>query len=147
MAHGLEARSPFVDHELIEYLAAFPSFLKIRGSQLKYVLRQLAADYLPSPIVNRGKQGFMFPVAYWFRSGLYPFLKAYLPDSYFVRAGLFRREAVLRLLEDHQSGRIDNHVRLWMLLNLAVWHEIYIEQESPEALSERIKNLIVGQPS
>ncbi len=138
MAHGLEARSPFVDHELVEFMAAFPSHLKIRNRQLKYALRRLAADYLPAQIVNREKQGFMFPVAYWFRNELYPFLKAFLLDSYFVREGLFRKAAVLDLLEQHRASRADNHVRLWMLLNLAIWHELYIGQESPAALAEHL---------
>jgi asparagine synthase (glutamine-hydrolysing) len=138
MAHGLEARSPFVDHELIEYVAAFPHLLKIRGRQLKYVLRQLAENYLPPQIIRRGKQGFMFPVAYWFRNELYPFLRTSLLDSYFVREGLFRREQVVQLLEEHRHNRVDHHVRLWMLLNLSFWHQIYIEREDPTSLSDRI---------
>ena len=145
MAHGLEARSPFVDHELVEYMAAFPSHLKIRDRQLKYVLRKLAVDYLPSQIVNREKQGFMFPIAYWFRNELYPFLKTYLLESYFVRAGLFRKDTVLNLLEQHRNSRMDNHVRLWMLLNIALWHELYIEQKSPGLLAERIEALTSKQ--
>lgn len=128
MAHGLEARSPFVDHELVEYMATFPSQLKIRHHQLKYVLRRLAADYLPASIVSREKQGFMFPVAYWFRNELYPFLQSTLLESEFVQSGTFRREYVLKLLEEHRSSRIDHHVRLWMLLNVAVWHALYIQE-------------------
>jgi asparagine synthase (glutamine-hydrolysing) len=135
MAHGLEARSPFVDHELVTYMAAFPSHLKIRRRQLKYILRQLAADYLPPPILSRQKQGFMFPVAYWFRGELYPFLKTTLLESNFARSGLFRREYVSKLLEEHRRSRVDHHVRLWMLLNVAVWHALYIEEEAPETLA------------
>jgi asparagine synthase (glutamine-hydrolysing) len=138
MAHGLEARSPFVDHELVEYMARFPANQKIRGRQLKYVLRRMAAGYLPPAIVARGKQGFMLPVAYWFRDELFPLLHALLLDSHFVRAGLFRIEAVERLLEEHRGGRVDHHVRLAMLLNLVMWHEIYIERESPADLGARM---------
>lgn len=141
MAHGLEARSPFVDHELVSYMASFPSHLKIRGRQLKYVLRRVAADYLPAQIVSREKQGFMFPVAYWFRNELYAFIKTFLLESYFVRAGLFRKEAVLHMLEEHRSNRVDHHVRLWMLLNVAVWHALYIEQESRADLAAQISTL------
>jgi asparagine synthase (glutamine-hydrolysing) len=139
MAHGLEARAPFLDHALVEYLAAFPSDLKIRGRELKYVLRRLATDHLPQEIVRRQKQGFMFPIAYWFRDELYGFVKRYLVDSALVREGLFREERVLRLVEDHRKSRIDNHVRLWMLLNLAIWHQIYIEQTDQEDVRARIK--------
>jgi asparagine synthase (glutamine-hydrolysing) len=139
MAHSLELRSPFLDHELVEYLAAFPSQLKIRGGQLKFVLRRLAEEYLPAQIVRRDKQGFMFPIAYWFRNDWYPALSDLLLDSFFVREGLFRRQGVQQLLQEHREGRVDNHVRLWMLLNLAIWHQIYVKGNSVPDVSEMMK--------
>jgi len=142
MAHGLEARSPFLDHELVEMMAMAPSSLKIRGRELKYILRQLAADYLPPPIVARPKQGFMFPVAYWFRNELHPFIKQVLLHSHFVKTGIFRQEEVIRLLETHRRNRVDNHVRLWMLLNLEVWYQIYIEQSDLGAVSDKLKQYL-----
>lgn len=138
MAHGLETRSPFLDNDLVELLAAFPSNMKIRGKTLKYVLRKLARKYLPESILNRPKQGFMFPVAYWFRNELYEFLRTTLLESVFVREGLFRADAIEKLLEDHRANRTDNHVRLWMLLNLEIWHEMYIESRSVESVREKI---------
>jgi asparagine synthase (glutamine-hydrolysing) len=140
MAHSLELRSPYLDHELVEYMAAFPGHLKIRGRELKYVLRRLAADYLPPPIVKRPKHGFMLPVAHWFRNEHYPFIKRHLLDSHFVREGLFRRESVQRLIEEHRNGRVDHHVRLWLLLNLEVWRQIYIEQRSLGDVEERMRS-------
>jgi asparagine synthase (glutamine-hydrolysing) len=142
MAHGLEARSPYLDHQLVEFMASFPSHLKIRNRKLKYVLRNLARDYLPQQIVKREKQGFMFPVAYWFRNELYPFVRRFLLDSHFVKEGHFRRESVLRLVEDHRNNRIDNHIRLWMLLNLEIWHNLYIEQIDPADVSEYVKEIL-----
>jgi asparagine synthase (glutamine-hydrolysing) len=139
MAHGLEARSPYLDHELIEFLAAFPSHMKIRGRKLKYVLRELSVDYLPEPIVKREKQGFMFPVAHWFRNELYPFITEALLDSHFVREGIFQRKAIARMLEEHRGHRVDHHVRLWMLLNLEVWHQIYILQQDAQHVVERMQ--------
>jgi len=139
MAHGLELRSPFLDHELVEYMAAFPSDLKIRGRKLKYALRKIAQDYLPKEIVNREKQGFMFPVAYWFKNELYPFVRDFLLDSHFIKDGLFKKETVSRLIEEHRNNRIDNHVRLWMLLNLEIWHQIYIEQNDIVSVQERLQ--------
>ncbi|UCG22692.1 MAG: asparagine synthase (glutamine-hydrolyzing) [Chloroflexota bacterium] len=138
MAHGLEARSPYLDHELVTYLAALPSRMKIRDRKLKYALREVAKDYLPERIIDRGKQGFMFPVAYWFQTRFYSFIRDYLLDSYFVRDGLFRRDSVLRLVEDHRNRRVDNHVRLWMLMNLEIWHQIYIEQNEHGHVRDRL---------
>lgn len=139
MAFGLEARSPFLDHELVEYLARFPSNLKIKGRQLKYILRKFAEKRLPDKITSRSKQGFMFPVAYWFRNELYPMLKDQLENSFFVKEGFFDREQVELLIEEHRSNRVDNHVRLWMLLNMEVWHKLYIEQEDVSSVADSLR--------
>jgi asparagine synthase (glutamine-hydrolysing) len=139
MAHGLELRSPFLDHELVQMMAAYPRQLKIRKRELKHILRRLGRDYLPPEIVNREKQGFMFPIAYWFRHELHSFLQGYLLDSHFVRQGIFRSETISQLIEDHHRNRIDNHVRLWMLLNLAIWHDLYIENHSLAEVLARMK--------
>jgi asparagine synthase (glutamine-hydrolysing) len=142
MAHGLEARSPFLDHTLVEFMAGVAGNLKIRGRTLKYGLRQVAQDYLPEKIVNRPKQGFMFPVAYWFKNELYPFLGRFLLDSSFVQEGLFRQESIVKLIEDHRHNRQDNHVRLWLLLNLEIWCRLYIEGQGVESVQEVIHNYL-----
>jgi len=141
MAHSLEARSPYLDHTLVEYLASFPSNMKIRGRNLKYVLRKFAETHLPRKIIKRKKQGFMFPVAYWFRNELYQFVKDYLSESYFVKEGLFNKDEIIRLIEDHRNNKVDNHVRLWMLLNLEVWHQLYIERNDIEDMQQRIQDV------
>jgi asparagine synthase (glutamine-hydrolysing) len=136
MAHGLEARSPFLDHTLVEYMAAFPSSLKIRNGETKYILRKLAEGYLPRPIVQRQKQGFMFPVAYWFRNELYSFLREVLLNSHYVKQGIFQKTYIQTLLEEHKNHKTDHHVRLWMLLNLEIWHQIFFEQKDYTTLQE-----------
>jgi asparagine synthase (glutamine-hydrolysing) len=138
MAHGLESRSPFLDHELVEYLARFPSRLKIQNGEPKSLFRKFAAGYLPPSIVRREKQGFMFPIAYWFRTELYPFLQSTLTNSFYVRQGLFSAATVERYLQEHRERRSDHHVRLWMLLNLEIWHQLYIEQTGLEAVENRL---------
>ncbi len=141
MAHGLEARSPFLDHELVELLAKVPANIKIKNSQPKHLMRKLAADYLPPPILEREKQGFMLPIAYWFRTDLFSLVSGILKNSYFVREGWFREESIQRLLDEHRSNRSDHHVRLWMLMNLELWHQIYIENMEPEVLVDRLQDL------
>jgi asparagine synthase (glutamine-hydrolysing) len=141
MAHSLEARSPFLDHTLVEVLATFPGSLKIRNRTLKYILRKLAERYLQNDIIKRKKQGFMFPVAYWFRNELYGFIEAMLINSQFVKNGIFRKETVQSLLEAHRSNKVDNHVRIWMLLNLEVWYQLYIEQRKTDDVQYIISNV------
>ena len=142
MAHGLELRSPFLDHELVTYMASYPRQMKINQRELKYILRKLGRDYLPDEIIERDKHGFMFPVAYWFRNDLYAFIKGYLLASPLITRDLFREETVLKLIEDHRQQRVDNHVRLWMLLNLTIWLKMYIEGMSPADVREELLNYL-----
>jgi asparagine synthase (glutamine-hydrolysing) len=141
MAHGLEARSPFLDHELVELLARVPGTLKVQNNQPKHLMRKLAKKYLPPAILNREKQGFMFPIAYWFRTDLFPLASQLLENSFFVKEGWFRKEAIQRLLSEHRSNRQDHHVRLWMLLNLEIWHQLYIQGVEKDALTRSLQEL------
>ena len=145
MAHGLEARSPFLDHQLVEFLAKVPSNIKVQKGQPKYLMRKLAVDYLPAPILNREKQGFMLPIAYWFRSDLFPLVNHMLENSHFVREGFFKKDTIQHLLVEHRSNRHDHHVRLWMLLNLELWHQLYIEGVEQEYLVEKLQSLCLPQ--
>jgi asparagine synthase (glutamine-hydrolysing) len=145
MAHGLEARSPFLDHELVEFLAKVPGSIKVQNSQPKHLMRKLAADYLPAPILNREKQGFMLPIAYWFRTDLFPLVSQTLEKSHFVKEGWFKKETIQRLLSEHRNSRHDHHVRLWMLLNLELWHQLYIEGTGQAALAEQLQDLCLPQ--
>jgi asparagine synthase (glutamine-hydrolysing) len=145
MAHGLEARSPFLDHELVEFLAKIPSNIKVQNNQPKYLMRKLASDYLPDPILQREKQGFMMPVAYWFRTDLFPLVSNTLENSHFVKEGWFKKDTIHNLLEEHRNNRHDHHVRLWMLLNLELWHQLYIEGASQDDLVMSLQELCPPQ--
>jgi len=145
MAHGLEARSPFLDHELVEFLAKVPATIKVQNNQPKYLMRKLAARYLPAPILQREKQGFMLPIAYWFRTELFPVVCQMLEQSHFVRAGWFKKETIQRLLDEHRNRQYDHHVRLWMLLTLELWHQLYIEGVGQDDLSEKLQELCLLQ--
>ncbi len=145
MAHGLEVRSPFLDHELVEFLAKVPANIKVQNNQPKYLMRKLAANYLPATILQREKQGFMLPIAYWFRTDLFPLVSRMLEQSYFVKEGWFQKGNIQRLLEEHRANRHDHHVRLWMLLTLDLWHQLYIQGVEQEALSEKLQELCLLQ--
>ena len=135
MAHGLEARSPLLDHRLAEHVATLPAHLKMRGRRLKYLLRRVAAPYLPPSILERPKQGFMFPLGYWMKGPLLPVLRHLLATSVLIEEGIFRREPVERLVAEHVAGRADHHARLWMILNVEVWYRMYVLGEPRENLA------------
>lgn len=139
MAHGLEVRSPMVDRELVEYLAAFPLRMKVRRLESKYVERMVGELELPSRIARREKRGFRFPLSAWFQGELHGALRTLLYDAELIRARLFRREMVAELLDEHRDRRVDHGVRLWMLLNLEIWHRLMIGGESPEDVEEWVR--------
>jgi len=120
MAHGLEARSPFLDRALMEYAASLPDGLKRRGAQSKLVLKQAVAELLPTSILTRPKQGFGVPLGDWFRTKLRPLVE----DTLLKTPRLARRlriETVRALFEQHLRGRADHGHQLWTLLTLELW--------------------------
>ena len=130
MAQSLEGRSPLLDHRLAEFVATLPVGLKLHGTTLKHLLRRVAKDLLPEPILRRPKQGFMFPLGYWMRGPLLPVLKRLLDESVLVEQGIFRREPIARLVGEHLAERADHHVRLWLILNVEIWYRMYVRGES-----------------
>jgi asparagine synthase (glutamine-hydrolysing) len=133
MAHGLETRSPLLDHELAEFCATMPPRLHARGRVTKYALRKAASGLLPTEIIGRPKQGFMFPVAYWLTDQRLPEIRRQLLRGPALRNGWIRAEAVDRLCAEHLAHRADHHVRIWMLLNLDAWYRIYLEGEAADS--------------
>jgi len=132
MAHGLEARSPFMDHRLAEFAARLPSNLKVRGRTLRYIQRKLAARYLPPEILSRSKQGFSSALPYILRDEYREFYGRYLQDSELVRAGILARAPIQALLQEHMSGRVDHGNRLWLLINSEVWYRMMILRQPKE---------------
>lgn len=121
MAHALEARSPFLDHKVMELTASFPAAWKVRGRQTKWILRKTFADLLPPAVEKRGKVGFMVPFGAWLRGTLYePVYDLLLgPDAHLTH--LLRREAVEQTVQAHMNGQADNASRVWALLSLETW--------------------------
>lgn len=121
MAHSLEARSPLLDQELVEFAARLPIDLKFRRGRLKHLLKRVALKHLPATLVHRRKQGFGVPVGSWFRGELKDFLRDHLTPSRLATAGLLDQGRIDQLVDEHQSGRRNHQGRLWALLMLELW--------------------------
>jgi asparagine synthase (glutamine-hydrolysing) len=132
MAHGLETRSPFMDHKLAEYTARLPWTLKVRGRQLRYLQRKLAARYLPPEILSRSKQGFSSALPYVLKDEYREMYDTYLQNSELVRAGVLARAPIQNLLQEHLSGRVDHGNRLWLLINSEIWYRMMILGQSKQ---------------
>ncbi len=145
MAHSLEVRPPFLDHRIAEFAAQLPEDLKIRGSQLKFILRDLMRDKLPPAIMNRGKEGFDIPAHHWLRTTLRPLLTETLSEKNVRASGLFHWEAVERVLRAHLERRANLGYHLWGLLVLFLWLKRW--QIEPPGEWTAPRNVSAGQGS
>ncbi len=130
MACSLELRTPFLDHRLIQFAAALPASLKVRGFRLKHILKDAVAPWLPPAIVKRQKRGFSVPVARLLRRELRPLVDELLEGSRLRRQGLFNAAYVERLVKEHTSGDRDHRKPLWAMLCFQLWHRHWIETAS-----------------
>jgi asparagine synthase (glutamine-hydrolysing) len=121
MAHSVEVRPPFLDHRIVEFAAALPARLKIRGSQQKVVLRELMKDKLPPSILKRKKIGFDIPAHEWLRGPLRGLLEDSFNFGLSEYGQLFRRDGVERLKKRHLQREINVGYHLWGLLILFLW--------------------------
>ncbi len=127
MAHSLEARVPFVDHELLEFAATVPSRLKLRGWTKKYFLRKAFEGSLPREVLWGRKKGFSIPLAVWLRGPLRGFLLDALSEDRLQRLGYFDERTVSTLIDEHLECRHNHENKLWALLMFTLWHQIYME--------------------
>jgi asparagine synthase (glutamine-hydrolysing) len=121
MAHSLEVRPPFLDHRIVEFAARLPENFKIRGGKLKYILRELMKDRLPSSVLSRRKEGFDIPAHDWLRTTLRPLLLDVLNQQEVNESGIFSWPAVHELLRSHLERRANLGYHLWGLLILFLW--------------------------
>ncbi|MCL4338136.1 asparagine synthase (glutamine-hydrolyzing) [Patescibacteria group bacterium] len=127
MAHSLEARSPFLDHEFMELEAKMPANLKVRNFQTKYILRKIARKYLPKECVDRKKQGFIPPLDIWFRGELVSYLETELSDRKFLSYNIFKPERLRKMIKEHRDCVADNSYALFTILMLKHWLETWFE--------------------
>jgi len=118
MATSLEAREPLLDHRLVEFAAKLPTGRRVQRGEGKYALKRAMAGELPHDILHRPKQGFVLPIAQWFRSELKESARAAVRSQRLLDTGWFDATALSNLAESHISGRRDHARELWQLLML-----------------------------
>lgn len=127
MAVSLEARSPFLDHNLIEFAASLPEDLKVNQYKTKYLLKKVAARLVPPEVIYRQKMGFGVPIGRWFRGDLKDLVYSTLLSEQATKRGLFKSESVKRLLDRHVSFEEDASHQIWTLLMLELWFQRFID--------------------
>ena len=147
MAHSLEGRSPYADQRVAAFVATIPASFKLHGRTLKHIQREVAREFLPDALIRRPKQGFAFPLAYWFKEQLHPLASHLFRASRLADEGYFQREAMLGLLDEHVSGQVDHNYRLWLLLTLELWYRLYMDGSSIEELKYLVVAFFHKPPS
>jgi asparagine synthase (glutamine-hydrolysing) len=133
MAHGLEARSPLLDHALVEWAVGLPAEVRMARGATKTLFKSAMAPYLPAELLRRPKMGFSCPVDQWFRNQLKELAYDTLLSQSACGRGLFRPDRIGVMLDEHCAGRNDHHRRLWALLMLELWFRMWIDDPAPAA--------------
>lgn len=144
MSHSLEARSPLLDHQLMEFAAALPAEAKVSGTHTKVAFRRAFRGWIPDDILDRPKQGFELPIADWLRGDLGGFAREVLLDPAAERRGTFEPAYVEGLLDRHIVGAEDNASRIWTLLMFELWYQEVADHAGPREDGFRFERL-VGQ--
>jgi asparagine synthase (glutamine-hydrolysing) len=134
MAASIESRVPYLDHELVEHVAAIPGRYKLRGWQTKAVLREALKDLVPREIITRRKMGFPVPMGRWLRGPCWPIVQELVLAPRALERGLFKPDSLRRLADEHRAGVWEHGTRLWLLVNLELWQRIFLDGEAPQGI-------------
>ena len=128
MASSLELRVPFLDKVVMKQAQEIPSRFKINEKNTKYVLREASHKTLPDEWANRTKKGFPVPIKYWLREDkYYNIVKEYFMSDF--AAEFFRRDAIMKLLDDHKNGKAQNQRKIWTVFTFLVWYKKFFIEE------------------
>src|SRR5438128_878854 len=143
MAYSVEGRSPFLDHHLMEFAASLPARFKLHGMSGKVMLKSALRGVLPDEVLDRSKMGFGVPLARWFRKEL-----RHLPGTLLLQQDArvhtyVKPTAIQKMIDEHHTEAADHSLRLWVLLQLEVWHRAVVE--APVITSEVNSGLVRTQ--
>jgi len=129
MAASIESRVPFLDHVLVEFTARIPASYSTRKLAGKFILKEAAEGLLPPSIIYRKKMGFPTPLRGWLTGSQLDAVEKLLLEPRSLEWGLFKPEALRKLLAEHRAEARDHYERIWRLMNLEIWRRIFIDQD------------------
>jgi asparagine synthase (glutamine-hydrolysing) len=144
MAHSLEARSPFLDHVVMELAASLPVSFKQAWGQKKRVLKASLRGRIPDALLDRRKMGFSVPIAKWFRTDLREMAHDVLLSPRASERGYFNGTEIARLLHDHSANKVDHGRSLWDLLMLELWHREFVDRAASFNSSDTVRHRVTG---
>ena len=128
MAKSIEARVPYLDHRLVEFMARTPTDLRVKGFDLRYLQKQYLRNKIPSYVLGRAKKGFGAPFGGWIREDLNEMMQDYLSPDRIGRQGLFDSAVISSALADHLARREDRSDYLLANLSFQIWHDAYLNK-------------------
>lgn len=138
MAHAIEARVPFLDHKMVELAARIPGRYKINFVKEKYILKQAMKDVLPKEIIQRRKERFFVPIDDWLSKEIKNTAETTIMNSPLTKQ-LFQKEQIEKMFKNHATSRLYYSRQIWNLLNLALWHKLYVEEK--DMSTERVQQM------
>jgi len=129
MAHSIEARTPFLDHRLIELVMSIPGAIRTNACNLKYLLVESVSDILPKEVIRAPKKGFVLPINRWLKGPLKDKVEYYLGENYLKKQGLFSKAVYKNIVQPYFRGRkyLDDFV--WTVLMFQLWHKKFIKND------------------
>jgi asparagine synthase (glutamine-hydrolysing) len=127
MATSLEARTPLLDHKLIEFVTQIPTKYKLNGLETKHIFKKSLEGTVPKEILYREKQGFGVPIGEWINTKLKDRIHGTLSEPKTLQRGYFDAKYIQNLLDEHSTGRRDNSHHLWILWMLELWHRKFVD--------------------
>jgi asparagine synthase (glutamine-hydrolysing) len=134
MAASIESRVPFLDHKLVEFAFTLPASLKIKRFNTKRILRLACGRDIPGEILNRPKAGFPVPIRRWFAGDYHQMARKIVLDKKSFCGNAFDRAYIDKLFALHRERKCNYSDQIWTLLNIELWHKIFIEREEIESI-------------
>jgi asparagine synthase (glutamine-hydrolysing) len=144
MAASLEARSPFLDHRMVEFAWRLPTSVKVRGGRGKWLLRRVLGRYVPKALFERPKQGFNVPIGAWLIGPLREWAEELLDGARIRRDGFLDDVRVQACWQEHLSGRSDRAGELWAILMVQAWLDVMRNSHAPPATTAVVKAVADG---
>jgi len=129
MAASVESRPPFLDHNLVELAFKLPSKFKVKHGSVKWIIKEISKNFLPLEIINRKKIGFRVPLDLWFRGRLRDLAYDLLLSNNSFVANRMSRKSIKSILESHEKSRRDEEIRIWTLLCLEIWYQVFFKSK------------------
>lgn len=142
MAHSLEVRVPFLDRELVEFVARIPFGLKIRRLTSKYILKKTFSSYLPREILHQRKQGFTIPISAWLKGELGDLASRILLSDELEKRNLFEMNFIRWMLDEHKIGRQEFGHRIWSLVVFEIWARLFLDTTVGEKPNIGLRDLV-----